>query len=66
MVLIKLEPMNLKKKLNHGSDFAKASSFAKATGDKTTDRFHGEARMKRIGNLKSQISNLKKEARSSS
>jgi hypothetical protein len=26
---------------NHGSDFAKASSFAKATADKTTDRWHG-------------------------
>jgi hypothetical protein len=41
---------------NHGSDFAKA----------TTDRSHGLSRMKRIGNLKSQISNFKKEARSSS
>ena len=41
---------------DHGSNFAKA----------TTDRSHGLSRMKRIGNLKSQISNFKKEARSSS
>ncbi len=41
---------------NHGSDFAKASSFAKATADKTTDRWHGWARImkelwKRFSNL---------------
>jgi hypothetical protein len=32
--------------LNHGSDFAKASSYAKASADKTTDRWHGVHRVK--------------------
>jgi hypothetical protein len=30
---------------NHGSDFAKASSYAKASADKTTDRWHGFSRI---------------------